>query len=42
MYEPVTDRPANCRVSDLIDELGKIEIIFSDINGTLTCNEMVF
>ena len=42
MYEPVTDRPANCRASDLIDELGQVEFIFSYKTGTLTCNEMVF
>ena len=35
-------RPAACRASDLVEELGQIEFIFSDKTGTLTCNEMVF
>jgi phospholipid-transporting ATPase len=40
-YEPI-DRRANVRSSDLIEELGQIEFIFSDKTGTLTCNEMEF
>ena len=40
-YEP-TDRAAACRASDLIEELGQVEFIFSDKTGTLTCNEMEF
>lgn len=34
--------PAKCKSSDLIEELGQIEFVFSDKTGTLTCNEMVF
>ncbi|SCV68524.1 BQ2448_645 [Microbotryum intermedium] len=42
MYHPVTDTPALCRTSSLVEELGQIEYIFSDKTGTLTCNEMEF
>lgn len=36
------DKPANCRSSDLVEELGQVEFVFSDKTGTLTCNEMEF
>ncbi|KAI5476970.1 phospholipid-translocating ATPase [Pseudohyphozyma bogoriensis] len=42
MYYPVTDTPALCRTSSLVEELGQIEYVFSDKTGTLTCNEMEF
>lgn len=42
MYYNVTDTPAVCRTSSLVEELGQIEYIFSDKTGTLTCNQMEF
>ena len=33
---------SKCRNSDLIEELGQIEFIFSDKTGTLTCNIMEY
>ncbi|CAG9328551.1 unnamed protein product [Blepharisma stoltei] len=40
-YEP-DNKPAFCRSSDLVEELGQVEFIFSDKTGTLTCNMMEF
>ncbi|CCG80792.2 putative Phospholipid-transporting ATPase, partial [Taphrina deformans PYCC 5710] len=42
MYYDITDTPAVCRTSSLVEELGQIEYIFSDKTGTLTCNQMEF
>ena len=42
MYYAVDDKRANCRTSDLIEELGQVEFVFSDKTGTLTCNVMEF
>jgi len=41
MYDPDTGY-SNCRNSDLIEEMGQVEFIFSDKTGTLTCNVMEF
>jgi len=42
MIDPITKKPAIARTSDLIEEMGQVEFIFSDKTGTLTKNEMVF
>ncbi len=42
MYDPETDAYAKCRNSDLVEEMGQVEMIFSDKTGTLTMNRMVF
>ena len=42
MYDKETEKLALCRNSDLIEELGQIDFIFSDKTGTLTQNKMIF
>ena len=42
LYDPETDEAAKCNSSDLNEELGQIEILFSDKTGTLTENIMMF
>ena len=42
MYDRVSGNMALCRNSDLVEELGQIEMIFSDKTGTLTSNKMIF
>lgn len=42
MYYKETDTPAICRTSSLVEELGQIEMVFSDKTGTLTRNIMEF
>ena len=42
MYDPVTDTPALARNSNLNEELGQVQYVFSDKTGTLTENMMEF
>ena len=42
MVDSETQQAAECRNSDLVEELGQVDFIFSDKTGTLTCNKMVF
>ena len=42
MYYGPDDRPASTRTSDLVEELGQVEFVFSDKTGTLTQNAMKF
>ena len=42
IYDKETGGFTVCRNSDLIEEIGQVEFIFSDKTGTLTTNEMFF
>jgi len=42
MYDPLSDRRALARTSNLAEQLGQIDYVFSDKTGTLTANTMDF
>ncbi|XP_059618975.1 phospholipid-transporting ATPase IF isoform X2 [Phlebotomus argentipes] len=42
LYDVATNQPCIVNTSDLNEELGQVEILFSDKTGTLTKNEMIF
>lgn len=42
MYDSDRDQPALANTSDLNEELGQVEYLFTDKTGTLTENLMVF
>ena len=42
MYDKENGFSAIARTSNLNEELGQVEYVFSDKTGTLTCNQMEF
>ena len=42
MYDSKTNQRAKVNTSDINEDLGQIEYLFSDKTGTLTENEMIF
>ena len=42
MFDENANKPAIARTSELIEELGQVEFLFSDKTGTLTVNKMDF
>ncbi|XP_058801756.1 phospholipid-transporting ATPase IF-like isoform X2 [Phymastichus coffea] len=42
MYDELSDQPAIANTSDINEDLGQVEYLFSDKTGTLTENNMIF
>ena len=42
MYDEKLNEPAKANNSEINEDLGQIEFLFSDKTGTLTQNEMIF
>ncbi|GAB6027859.1 hypothetical protein CHUAL_002077 [Chamberlinius hualienensis] len=42
LFDPKTEQFAKCNCSDLNEELGQVQVVFTDKTGTLTENDMQF
>ena len=42
LYYEESDQPMVCRALNISEDLGQVEMVFSDKTGTLTENQMIF